>query len=368
MRSEEKRRSLWEPPVAAGCAAFVLGVTGLLTIASSRYAVSPQPDPLLIKQMSFLLIGIVLMFAASAVPFRIYRKNALLLGGMGVLSLLLLPLIGVSVHGMRGWISWGALSIQPSEVMKPAFVLVLSIIIAQREKPEYWRFCLGVLWTLAWVVPVAWQPDFGTAAIYFGTFMLLYFAGGGKVRYLAFPALAGVAAAAVFVQLHPYAWRRICAFIDPENDPLGSGWHARQFELAIARGHLFGAKLGGALWSNNYLPFSYNDSAFATLMETLGLAGGLMIGAMLTLLAISLLRLGAAEKLRSDNRIFILGVMLLLVFQSVVHISVNLCLLPTTGLTMPFVSYGGSSLAGCFILLGMALSAGKETQNHKEES
>ena len=71
MLSEEKRRSLWEPPVAAGCAAFVLGVTGLLTIASSRYAVSPQPDPLLIKQMSFLLIGIVLMFAASAVPFRI---------------------------------------------------------------------------------------------------------------------------------------------------------------------------------------------------------------------------------------------------------------------------------------------------------
>lgn len=368
MRSSDDRRNLWEPSSAAGGAAFVLGVTGLLTIASSRYAVVEQPDSLLIKQLLFLVAGIALMFAAAAVPFRFYRKNALLLGGAGVCSLLLLPLLGVSIHGMRGWILCGGLSLQPSELMKAPFVLVLALIMTRSERSECWRFWVGVLWTLVWVVPVAWQPDFGTAAIYFGTFMLLYFAGGGKLRYLALPTLSGAAAAALFVWLHHYAWRRICAFIDPESDPLGSGWHARQFELAIARGHFFGAKLGGALWSNNYLPFSYNDSAFATLLETLGLAGGLLIGAMLILLATSLLRLGTAEKLPSGNRMFILGVMLLLVFQSIVHISVNLCLLPTTGLTMPFVSYGGSSLAGCFILLGMALSAGKETHDHKEDS
>ena len=371
-RSDAKQNLLCSPPVLIGGAAFLLGVTGVLTIASSRYAMA-YPDALLAKQALFLVIGLAVMFVTAAVPFRLYRRFAPILGGFGLLLLMTLmaipmfqsegasPLCGVwRIHGMLGWFRIGGVSLQPSELMKAPFLLILAMILARREISEFRRFLFGSLWMLVWIIPVAMQPDFGTAVIYFGAFVLLYFAIGGKLAYLVIPLPAGAAAAALFIYRHQYAWKRLTAFVDPAGDPQASGWHARQFEMAIARGHFFGVKLGSAVWSNNYLPFPYNDSAFATLSETLGLAGGALVCAALILLASSLWRLGNAKGLPTENRIFVIGAMLLLTFQSMIHISVNLCLLPTTGLTMPFVSYGGSSLIGCFWLLGMALSAGAE--------
>ena len=363
MAGDVRRNILSSPSVLIGGAAFLLGVTGVLTIASSRYAMA-YPDTLLAKQALFLVAGVAVMFIASSVPFRCYRRCAPVLGSSGLLLLMILPLFGVRVHGMRGWLRFGAVSLQPSELMKAPFLLMLAVILAKRERPEFVRFGWGALWTLLWIIPVVLQPDFGTAVVYFGAFVLLYFAAGGRIVYLAIPLSAWSAAAVWFICRHPYAWRRLCGFVDPGGDPQGSGWHARQFEMAIARGHLFGVKLGGALWSNNYLPFPYNDSAFATLSETLGFTGGLLVCGALVLLAYLLWRLGTSA-VRNDNRVFIVGVLLLLTLQSVIHISVNLCLLPTTGLTMPFVSYGGSSLIGCFWMLGMALSAGAEREETK---
>ena len=347
------------PAAVAGGTAFMLGVFGVLTIASSRSG-DAAPDPLLLKQVFFLFCGLSLMLLSAAVPFRFYRKHVRLLGGTGAAALLILPWCGVRINGMCGWFRVGALSLQPSELMKAPFLLALAVLLAGRDRSEFRRFALAGAWTLLWLIPVAMQPDFGTAAIYLGVFMLLYFVAAGNPACLLIPAFGGLMSAALFVWRHPYAWRRLQGFLHPEGDPLGSGWHARQFELAVARGHYFGAKLGGAVWSNNYLPFSYNDSAFATLLETLGLAGGILTVALVGVMAAALLRLAFRTE-RATERIFMIGAVLLLLFQSLIHISVNLCLIPTTGLTMPFVSYGGSSLIGCFILTGMALSAGRES-------
>ena len=370
MSGETGRNMLRSPSVLIAVAAFLLGVTGLLTIISSRYDAIVQPDILLAKQAAFLATGMIVMFAASAVPFRVYRKYALWFGVVGMAFLLIIPLCGVRVHGMRGWLRFGAVSLQPSELMKAPFLLVLAVIMGRREGSEFRRFCLGALWTVVWMIPVVLQQDFGTAVVYFGTFVLLYFAVGGRAAYLPIPLSAGIVAAALFICRHPYAWRRLSGFLDPGGDPQGSGWHARQFEIAIARGHLFGVKLGGAIWSNYILPFPYNDSAFATLSETLGFTGGVLVCSALVLLASSLWRL-SKKTTRRENRIFIIGVMLLLTLQGVIHISVNLCLLPATGLTMPLVSYGGSSLIGCFLMLGMAMSAGNEreavSEKHNQE-
>lgn len=352
------RHRLCSPATAVAGAAFLLGIFGILTIASSRSGFS-VPDVLLFKQAAFLFCGLSLMPVAAAVPFRFYRKCAWVLGWTGAVLLLILPLCGARINGMCGWFRIGGVSLQPSELMKAPFLLALASVLSRREGTERQRFLRGGAWTLLWLIPVAMQPDFGTAAIYFGVFMLLYFVASGKPAYLLIPAGGGLAAAALFVWRHPYARQRLYGFLNPDGDPLGSGWHARQFELAIARGHYFGAKLGGAVWSNNYLPFAYNDSAFATLMETLGIAGGVLTGALIAALAAALLRL-ASGPAGAMERVFITGAALLLLLQSLVHISVNLCLIPTTGLTMPFVSYGGSSLIGCFMLLGMALSAGRE--------
>ena len=367
MPNDGKRNPLRSPSVLIGGAAFLLGVTGVLTIASSRYAMT-YPDTLLAKQALFLVIGMAVMFAAAALPFRIYRRYAPVLGAAGLLLLLILPLGGVRVHGMMGWLRFGGVSLQPSELMKAPFLLMLAVILTKPDRSELRRFGMGMLWMATWIVPVALQPDFGTAAIYFGVFVLLYFAIGGRIAYLTVPLAAGAAAAIWFVCRHPYAWKRLRGFVDPWSDPLGSGWHSLQFDVAIARGRLFGVKLGGALWSNNYLPFPYNDSAFATLSETLGFTGGVLVCCALVLLALSLWRLAGSERLPRTNRVFVIGVMVLLTLQSMVHISVNLRLLPTTGLTMPFVSYGGSSLIGCFWLLGMALSAGNEQEKPPVET
>ena len=361
MPNDGKRNLLRSPSVQIGGAAFLLGVTGVLTIASSRYALA-YPDTLLAKQALFLVIGMAVMFSVAAIPFRGYVKHAPALGAAGLLLLLILPLGGVRVHGMMGWLRFGGVSLQPSELMKAPFLLMLAVILSKCDRSELRRFGFGMLWMTLWIVPVALQPDFGTAAIYFGVFVLLYFAIGGRIAYLAVPLVAGAAAAAWFVYRHQYAWKRLCGFVDPWSDPLGNGWHSLQFDVAIARGGLFGVKLGGAIWSNNYLPFPYNDSAFATLSETLGFTGGVLVCGALVLLALSLWRLGRSGLLPRTNRVFIIGVMVLLTLQSMVHVSVNLRLLPTTGLTMPFVSYGGSSLIGCFWLLGMALSAGSELE------
>lgn len=363
MATDVRRNILRSSSVQAGGAAFLLGVTGVLTIASSRYPMS-YPDALLAKQALFLVAGVTVMFVASSVPFGWYRKYAPWLGAAGLLLLITLPLSGVRVHGMRGWLRFGAVSLQPSELMKTPFLLMLAVFLAKHEMSELRRFAYGAVWTLLWITPVALQPDFGTAVIYFGAFVLLYFVVGGRLKYLAIPLAVGTAAATWFVYRHAYAWRRLSGFVDPEGDPLGSGWHPLQFKLAIANGRIFGVKLGKALWSNYYLPFPYNDSAFATLSETLGFTGGVLVCGVLVLLAAALWQLGK-NCVRRENRIFILGTMLLLTLQGVVHISVNLCLLPTTGLTMPFMSYGGSSLIGCFWMLGMALSAGAEREEQK---
>ena len=361
-----RRNMLLSPSALVAVAALLLGVTGVLTIASGRFDFPAYPDSLLAKQALFLVSGMIVMFAASAVPFRLYRQYAPVLGAAGVLLLLLLPILGTRANGMRGWLRFGALSLQPSELMKAPFLLILAVILSKHEKSEFRKFSLSMLWLLLWIIPVLLQPDFGTAVVYFLTFVLLYFAIGGRLAYLGLPISVGVAAAVWFVLRHPYALRRLSGFVNPHGDPLGSGWHSLQFEIAIARGHIFGVKLGGAIWSNNFLPLPYNDSSYATLSETLGFTGGLLVCGALVLLASSLWRLSRRPQ-NSDSRIFITGVMLLLTLQGMIHISVNLCLLPTTGLTMPFVSYGGSSLFGCFLMLGMALSAGNERETAPEK-
>ena len=354
------RRPLFSASGMVCGAAVLLGVTGVLTISSGS-AGGPGAGVLFFKQVLFLFFGFVVMAASAALPFGFWRGAAWPLGIVGMLVLWLLPLFGLRVNGMCGWLNFGGLYLQPSEIMKAPFLLVLTALTVNRPMGSRRGFVEVLLWTLAWTVPIVLQPDFGTAAIYCALFAGLYFVTGGKFRYLALLLCAGGAAAAAFIWRHPYAWRRIGAFLDPSGDPLGGSWHARQFELAIARGHFFGAKLGGAVWSGNYLPYAYNDSAFATLLETLGLAGGLIVVILLTLFAVSMWRLaGRADA--DDKRVFIAGAMLLIVIQSMVHIGVNLCLLPTTGLTMPFISYGGSSLTCCFWLTGIALSAAKHTE------
>ncbi len=337
---------------------LLLGLFGVLTILSSQ-SEAERPFFLAARQGTWLVIGCALLAVVKRIPFSFFRKHALAIGLFFYLPLLLLPVFGTRINGMRGWFRFGKFSYQPTEPAKAFFLLTLLPVLCSKLSPAK-KFAAALGITALWLLSIGLQPDFGTAAIYFLLFLTVYYLSGGAWRYLLALGAAGAGAATVFIWSHPYALRRLHGFFSPELDPLGSGWHARQFEAAVARGRFFGSKLGQAIWSNAYLPLSYNDSAFATMTETIGLFGALVVLSLFVGMVWTLARMAARPQITPPARLFIMGTAVLIAVQSLVHISVNLSLLPPTGLTLPLISYGGSSLVGCFLLIAMALSAGRD--------
>ena len=338
--------------------AFLLGLCGLLTIASSQSA-ADEPLRLVIRQLLFLAVGLGLLAAAAHIRFSVWRGIAPEVFFFFWIMLMLLPIFGARINGMCGWFRIGALSFQPSECGRPFFLLAIVSVFCQVPAGVK-RLAASAALTALWLLPIWFQPDFGTVMIYALAFVVIYFLAGAPWKHLFFLAgTAGIAAVCI-AAAHPYVLRRFTGFLFPDRDPSGSGWHVRQFELAVARGHWFGSKMGSAVWSNAYLPFSYNDSAGATLLETLGIAGAAVPALLFAVLMLSLHKLACRRDLDARNRLFISGTAVFLGLQVLVHMGVNLALLPPTGLVLPFISYGGSSIAGSCLMLGMSLAAAKE--------
>ena len=341
---------------------FLLGLCGVLTIASSQ-SNSAMPLYLVMKQLCFLISGMALLYLGTRIKFTVWQKSAPLLTAAALLLLCLLPLFGSKINGMTGWFRLGPLSFQPSETGRPFFLLTLVILLTKMQD-NYMRFLVSGIFILLWIVPVCLQPDFGTAGIYaLGSFIICFLAGMSR-KFLALQIAPCLFAAAAAAAKYPYVLRRFTGFLSPERDPLGSGWHVRQFELAIARGGWSGSKMGGAVWSNAYLPFSYNDSAGATLLETLGLAGAMMPALLLFILLGSFFVLANRPGLSMQGKLFTAGTAVFIGLQMMIHMGINLALLPPSGLVLPFISYGGSSLAGYCLMTGIVISAAKENRQH----
>lgn len=334
---------------------ILLSFFGLLTILSSQ-SEAANPYYLAMKQLISFAVAVSLMFGCSVISFSFFKKNALVLAALFLLAVLILPFFGTRINGMCGWFRYGEFSLQPTEIAKGFYLLGLTAILHVFSK-ESRRFFAGLGYTLLWIGAILIQPDFGTAFIYFSTFFALIFVSGIRWRWLIGSFIPGAAAGILFIHFHPYAQKRLLVFLNPSDS-----WHMQQLELAAARGGWFGSKMGQALWSNAYVPLPYNDSAYATLTETIGFAGALLVlllfGLLLAALGISAMR----KELSSQARLFLSGSAIIIGIQTLLHAGVNLSLLPPTGLTLPLISYGGSSLAGCGILLGLALSAERDKE------
>lgn len=337
---------------------FLLGLFGILTISSSQ-SHSIQPLHFVLRQSGFLCLGMIFLLSARRVDFQKWQQAACWLFGLFWLLLIYLPFSGLRINGMAGWFKAGSFTFQPSEVGRPFFLLAATLLLVRSEKPLKNFFCSGILAAL-WLVPVAAQPDFGTAAVYGISFMLLCYLAGISLKWLSLFPLAACALGSYALLTYPYVMRRLTGFLAPDQDPLGSGWHIRQFPLAVARGGWSGSKIGSAVWSNAYLPFSYNDSAGATLLETLGLLGAFLPALLSVILITALLELSLRKNLSRHAKLFISGSGILLAVQILIHMGINLALLPPSGLVLPFISYGGSSLTGLCLMLGIALSASED--------
>lgn len=341
---------------------FFMGIWGCLAIYNATF-LHENPFYYAGRQLLWLLSGIFIMYIISLVPFEFFRNNIPTIALIFYIPLLLVLLFGVKINGMRGWFELGSVFIQPSELAKGPFVLLLCWL-AWKHENSFKKFWVMALVTLLWILPIALEPDFGTLSIYVAAFLVVYWISGGQMRYIFISLIAFVLYAFYYMSRHKYVLARITGFWDPQADPLGSGWHICQFQYTLARGGLWGESWGNAFWANSYLPLSHSDSAFATLTEAIGFAGAVPI--VLAIVVLSVLAYKLAHSCEDElSKFYIFGAVFIFTVQSMLHISVNVTMLPPTGITLPMLSYGGSSLMATMLIFGMALSAYAKSENSK---
>jgi cell division protein FtsW len=345
-------------------AAVVLLSAGVVMVysASAIVAADRFHDPwfFLKKQLFWALLGAAAMWAALRVDYRILEKAALpaLVTAGVLLVLVLIPPIGQSINGTRRWIRLGLVSFQPVELAKLALVVYLATFLARR-RGDLETFRTGALPPLLVVGALAGlvlvQPDLGNClTLIVLTFGLLFLA-GSPIRHLAWVAAPAIPLMIVAVWMAPYRMRRITAFVDPWSDPRGSGFQIIQSWLALGNGGILGQGIGGSRQKLFYLPEAHTDFIFAILGEELGFLGAIAIVGLFAVLIWRGLRTG----LRAPDAFgsyLALGITVLLATQTLVNLGVVTGLLPTKGLPLPFVSFGGSALLMTMLSTGMLLN------------
>lgn len=334
---------------------FILTFSGVMLIYSSRLDSSygPASADFAFKQFVIGIVGFCCMTILSRLDFAKLEKFAKPMFAAALLLLCIVLGAGTKINGMRGWFYFHFIYLQPSDLLKCIYILYISLLYEISQNKEKAFFQTGFI-SVLWIGAILLQPDYGTAFIYGLIFTVLSFLAGVKLHVLALLPLCAVTSLAVFIGRKEYGFKRLYGFFSENADIAGSAWHWKQFQLTIAEGGFFGKKISGAFWSNNYLPFAYNDSAYAALHELTGLVGAVLILLLFFIMLYLFFRKGIQLE---KGRLFVIGGISALMLQTLLHCSVNCALIPTTGLTMPFISYGGSSLLGSFLLIGMMLSA-----------
>lgn len=346
--------------------ALVLALLGAVMVASASITMADRvfdrPFYYLLRQLLFLGAGGLAVAFCLLVPLRTWdQASPLLLTAAGLLLVaVLLPGVGYEVNGATRWLRLGAFNLQASEPARLLLLIYLSSYVARRRDVLEAGF-RGLLFPLVIVTAAGMllmlQPDFGATVVLFATAIGVLFVGGMRIGYLLLMGLAGFASLGLLVMTSEYRMRRLTAFLDPWADPWNSGFQLTQSLIAIARGEWFGVGLGGSVQKLFYLPEAHTDFVFAVFAEEFGLAGVfLMIGLFAVLVwrayAISAAA-AAAGRVFAACLAFGLGTWIGL--QAFINIAVNMGLLPTKGLTLPLVSYGGSSLLVTAAAIGLLL-------------
>ena len=350
-------------PLLAGCLALLgLGLV-MITSASSEVAAAQTGNPLyyMLRHLIYLGLGLVAALFTLQVPISTWQRLSVPLLGFAALLLLavLVPGIGREVNGASRWIGFGAFNVQPSELAKVFAVFYLASYLVRRQKQvrESW---LGFINPFIVLMPLAvlllLEPDFGATVVMFGAAGAMLFLGGvGLIRFLLL-VIAATGGVLVLIQ-DPYRWERITNFSNPWADQFGAGYQLSQALIAFGRGEWLGVGLGNSIQKQFYLPEAHTDFVFAVLAEELGMIGALATVALFVFVAVRALYIGLwAEKAKQLFSAYVAyGLAMLWIGQILINIGVNTGLLPTKGLTLPFLSYGGSSLIICCASLGVLL-------------
>jgi rod shape determining protein RodA len=330
---------------------------GLLMIYSTTLS---SPSNLMPRQLVYAIIGLVVFFTLSFFDYRSLKQTTWWLYLLIVISLLVVWFVGRNIRGSTRWIDLGILRIQPAEFAKLVMVVIMAKFLDQSgERLKNFRYV--ILSGIYMAVPVGLiliEPDLGSALVVFFTwFAMLMFSRMNKKHLVT---LIGViligAVVSWFFVLQPYQKGRVYTFLNPSVDPRGSGYNVLQSIIAVGSGGLFGRGVGRGFQSQlKFLPERQTDFIFASTAEELGLLGSLFILAMFGIILYRLVK--TAQRSRDNFGMYLsLGIFFMLIIQVLINIGMNLGILPVTGIPLPLLSYGGSSLIMTFAALGLAQS------------
>lgn len=339
-------------------------------ILSHKLTGSADRNYYFINQIKYVAIGIMGWIFATAMPYTAWRKWAprlLVLSVVGLIALMI-PGLAQSSHGATRWIQLGPLSVQPAEILKLALILYLAVWFERRQDDvrSLWDSVLpfAIMVGAACFVIVVLQRDMGTMMVLALAALGMFYAAGMKISHLGVilggGALAGWAAIALF----PHRLSRVATFLDPKcSDPkyaLDSSLHICQALLGVGSGGIFGLGLGHSIQVYGYLPEAANDSIFAIIAEEFGIIGSLAIIGLFGLLVYRGLKVARAAP-DMFSRLVAVGISLWLLFQAIINIGAMLSLVPLTGIPLPYISYGGTSLVISLFATGILLNISKYT-------
>ncbi len=349
-------------------ATLLLVLIGLIMVFSASAVMASErfgsAYAFLIKQLGAAVFGLVLMLALIRIDYRHFKRPEVVFGLLGMTILLLVAVFFLDrTHHAYRWIKLGPLSLQPSELAKPALVLYLAYFLEKRLKTiDDWRRTLlpAVIPTLLLTILIVKQPDLGTGLICMAITMAILYVAGTKLRYFGYAVAASILP--LYFLLFRVGWRRdrMLAFMDPYADPQGRGFHMIQSLIAVGTGGMFGQGLMEGKQKLFYLPEPHTDFIFAVVSEELGLLGAIAVVALFALFCYRGMRSALRAK-DSHARLVATGLTTMIGVQALFNISVVLGLLPTKGIPLPFLSYGGSSLVVTLACAGILLNITQQT-------
>lgn len=343
------------------CVGLMMVFSASAVMAKERFG---SPYSFLLKQLAWAAAGILAMVAVMNIDYRKYRRPSVVFSFLGLTTLLLIAVFFFrDSHNTHRWIKFGIFSFQPSELAKPAIILYLAYFLETRwQQIADWKHVLvpASAPTVLLSLLIVKEPDLGTALACMAITGAVLYVAGMSLRYYAYAVLASIVPLYLLIVRVPWRWNRIMAFLDPYKDPQGHGFHIIQSMIAVGTGGLTGAGLMEGKQKLFYLPEPHTDFIFANIAEELGLWGSLLI---IILFSVFLYR-GVRTALRTEDpfaRFLAIGITSMVVVQALINVSVVLGMMPTKGIPLPFISYGGSSLFITLASVGVLLNITQQT-------
>lgn len=361
---------LWDETLVITIAALL--VIGLVMVASASITIADrtygQPFYFLERQALFVGLGLLAGLPVLRVPLEVWERLSplLLMSAFALLILVLLPGVGRQVNGATRWLPMGVFQLQVSELAKLLTLVYLAGYLVRRNRElreSVWGFLkpMGLLALICLLLLL--EPDFGAAVVLLSSALGVMYLAGVRLWQFSALLLATGGAMGALAYFSPYRWARVVSFLNPWDDPFNSGFQLTQSLIAFGRGEWFGVGLGGSVQKLFYLPEAHTDFLLAVLAEELGVVGTTLVVGLFTVLVWRAVLIGArAERVgRFFSAYVAYGIGLWIGLQAFVNVGVNMGVLPTKGLTLPLLSYGGSSMVVTCMALALLLRIGHET-------